>query len=83
MPERTCLGCRQVREKKELVRLVSKNGALEADLKGSLPGRGAYICKNEKCLKEAFKRKDLFTRALKTKIELPDEQGLWVKIQEN
>lgn len=81
MPRRTCLGCRSVRDKTELVRLVSRGGELEPDFKGGLPGRGSYICPNEDCLKEALKKRDSFSRALKQKVVLPEASRLWAKIQ--
>ena len=81
MPERTCLGCRKVREKTALVRLFVLNGALTADPPAYHPGRGAYVCRDEACLKEAYRKKECFARALRTKLVLPDEQELWLKIK--
>ena len=50
VPERTCLACRQVKAKKELVRLVrSPTGGLEIDTDGKKAGRGAYLCSSVKC----------------------------------
>ena len=53
---RTCLGCRQVRPKPALVRLVrSGNVAVELDLSGVAPGRGAYVCPVSACVVQAFR----------------------------
>lgn len=55
---RTCLGCRESRDKKELVRLVkSPDGLVVIDYKGTLPGKGGYVCPIESCIREAFLRK--------------------------
>lgn len=53
-PRRTCVGCRQVRAKAELLRLVRRSdGRVELD--GRSPGRGAYVCASEVCLGRALK----------------------------
>ncbi len=45
------MGCNETKEKNELFRIVkTKEGIIEIDLTGKKEGRGAYICKNEKCL---------------------------------
>ncbi len=54
------MGCNQAKEKNELLRIVkSKEGNIEIDLTGKKNGRGAYICKNEKCLDQVMKSKRL------------------------
>ena len=59
-PERTCMACNEQKEKQELLRIVkSKDGIIEVDLTGKKNGRGAYICKNEDCLKKLMKSKRL------------------------
>ena len=51
-----CLGCNEMKPKKELVRVVkSKEGEISLDLTGKKSGRGAYICKNAECLRLARK----------------------------
>ena len=66
---RTCIGCREKKEKQELFRIVaSKNEGIILDLKQKKDGRGAYICKNKGCFEKAKKRKAL-SRALKTNVE--------------
>jgi uncharacterized protein len=56
-PERTCLGCRRVRPKQTLVRLVrGLDGLVVADLRGVAPGRGAYVCPDDSCLVRALGR---------------------------
>lgn len=51
---RSCAICREKKEKNELLRIVRlPDGTVEVDPSGKKPGRGAYICKNEKCIKNA------------------------------
>lgn len=60
IPLRQCLGCMEMRPKKELIRVVkNKEGEVSLDLAGKKPGRGAYIDKNIQCLEKAFKSKRL------------------------
>ena len=59
-PLRTCMGCNNPKEKNELLRIVkSKEGEISVYLTGKKSGRGAYICKNEECLKKLQKSKRL------------------------
>jgi predicted RNA-binding protein YlxR (DUF448 family) len=61
---RQCLGCREMKPKKELLRVVrSPEGEVSIDLRGRANGRGAYLCRSEDCLKRAVKSKAL-SRAL-------------------
>ena len=71
IPQRKCLGCMQSFPKKELIRVVRlPEGEVEIDLTGKKSGRGAYICKNEACVKKAIKSKRLGTNL---EVEIPDE----------
>jgi hypothetical protein len=68
-PQRTCIGCRTVRPKRDLVRIVrTPEGAVHIDLTGKQSGRGAYVCPDGVCIEQAFKRKQL-ERALETPID--------------
>ncbi len=78
IPMRQCLGCREMRPKKELIRVVrSPEGEVSLDDKGKKPGRGAYVCGNTDCLKKAIRSKAL-ERALSVKI--PEE--LYLSLEE-
>ena len=56
VPVRMCVGCRQMHEKRELVRIVkAEDGSALIDKTGKAQGRGAYICKNPDCLAKAIK----------------------------
>ncbi len=71
IPLRQCLGCREMKPKKELIRVVrSPEGAVSLDFKGKLPGRGAYVCPDPACLAKARKSRAL-ERAFST--QLPPE----------
>ena len=64
-PQRTCLGCRQVKAQSELIRFVrSPEGELLVDLQGRLPGRGAYLCNSRECMATAVSRQQ-FNRAFR------------------
>lgn len=71
IPMRQCLGCREHKPKKELIRVVrSPEGEVSLDFKGKLPGRGAYVCPQADCLAKARKSRAL-ERAFET--ALPPE----------
>lgn len=56
IPERTCIGCNEVKPKNELLRIVKdKENNISIDLTGKKNGRGAYICADEQCLEKALK----------------------------
>ncbi len=60
IPMRQCVGCREMKPKKELVRVVkSPAGEITMDLRGKAPGRGAYVCRNLECLRRAIRSKAL------------------------
>ncbi len=60
VPMRMCVGCREMKPKKELLRVVrSPEGEVSIDLTGRKPGRGAYLCKNAECMKRAIKQRQL------------------------
>jgi len=60
IPMRQCVGCREMKPKKELIRVVrSPEGQISLDFRGKAPGRGAYVCPDPACLKRAVKSKAL------------------------
>lgn len=60
IPMRQCMGCRERRAKKELIRVVrTVEGTVSLDFSGKLNGRGAYLCPQTECLKKAIKSKAL------------------------
>ena len=60
IPQRQCMGCRERKAKRELIRVVrGTDGNVSLDFSGKAPGRGAYICPNAECLKKALRSKAL------------------------
>ena len=60
IPMRMCVGCREMKEKKSLIRVVrSPEGEVSLDPVGKKPGRGAYVCRSADCLKRAIRQKQL------------------------
>lgn len=71
-PQRTCIACRQVQGKRQLVRIVrTPEGAVQVDETGKRSGRGAYLCHRVACWEKALRGKQL-EHALKTTIA-PDD----------
>ena len=68
IPMRKCVGCNEMKEKKELIRVLkTPEDEIILDTTGRANGRGAYICNNPECLKKAIKNKGL-ERSLKSHI---------------
>lgn len=68
IPMRQCLGCREMKPKRELVRVVrSPEGVLSVDFRGKAPGRGAYVCRSVECLQKAIRSRAL-ERSLQTAV---------------
>lgn len=82
VPMRKCTGCGEMKEKRELIRVVKepdekdgegavlRSGKISLDLTGRMPGRGAYVCKDTDCFEKARKARR-FERSLSCKI--PEE----------
>ena len=67
-PQRTCMGCNEKKDKKDLIRIVkNKEGEVSIDKTGKQEGRGAYICDKIECLDKVIKSKRL-ERVLEIKI---------------
>ena len=71
IPQRQCMGCRERKAKKELIRVVrGTDGTVSLDFSGKLNGRGAYLCPDPECLKKARRAKSL-ERSLE--VPIPEE----------
>ena len=82
IPMRQCVGCREMKPKKELIRAVkSPEGNISLDFRGKAPGRGAYVCPDPACLKRAIKSKAL-ERAFETQIPQEIYDGLMQAMEE-
>ena len=78
IPMRQCLGCREMKPKKELIRVVrSPEGEISLDFRGKANGRGAYICPTSVCLKKAVK-----ARALEKAFSMQIPAGIYEKLNE-
>ena len=68
IPQRQCMGCRERKAKRELIRVVRcTDGEVRLDFGGKMNGRGAYICPDPECLKKVRKSRAL-DRSLETAI---------------
>ena len=78
IPMRQCVGCREMKPKRELIRVVrSPEGAVNLDFRGKMPGRGAYVCPDAQCLKRARKSK-----ALERAFSAPLPPEVWEALEE-
>lgn len=69
VPLRMCVGCREMKPKKELLRVVrTPEGAASLDTTGKKSGRGAYVCKDKQCMARALKQRQL-ERALEVQLD--------------
>ena len=76
IPQRTCIGCRQTKQKRELVRVVRTiGGAIEIDEGGEKAGRGAYLCPDLSCWDLGL-RKSRLGHALHCEIDREEHQQL-------
>ena len=78
IPQRQCLGCREMKNKKDLIRVVrSPEGEVSLDFRGKKPGRGAYVCPSTECLKKVRK-----SRALERAFSAPLPDEVWEALEE-
>ena len=71
IPQRQCMGCRERKAKREMIRVVrTPEGEVKLDFGGKMNGRGAYICPDPECLKKAIRSKAL-DRSLE--VTIPEE----------
>lgn len=83
IPIRQCVGCREKKPKRELIRIVkSPEGSISVDFSGKANGRGAYLCNNLECLKKAVKSRAL-ERAFETAISQEVFDRLSREIEQN
>ena len=76
IPQRQCMGCRERKAKKEMIRVVrGTDGQVSLDFSGKMNGRGAYICPDPACLKKAEKAK-----SLERSLEVPIPQEVYDRL---
>jgi len=66
-PIRKCVACGDRKNKREMLRIVKNKDKILIDPRGTLPGRGAYLCPDQLCIEKA-KKKNALNKALKTSI---------------
>lgn len=77
IPQRTCIGCKEKKDKKDLIRIVrNKEGNIKLDRTGRANGRGAYICDNIECLEKAIK-----TKALARTFEMDIDESVYNELR--
>ncbi len=74
IPQRTCVGCREVLSKRELLRIVRTPEGVQLDPTGKLEGRGAYLHDKRSCWEKALKGS--LAHALKTELTIKDKSQL-------
>ena len=75
-PQRTCVACRKVKAKQELIRLVRvSDGSVEVDTSGKKAGRGAYLCRSQGCWEVGLKDSQL-ERVLRTTLTRDNREQL-------
>ena len=77
IPQRQCMGCRERKPKKEMIRVVRcTDGTVSLDFGGKMNGRGAYICPDPECLRKVQKSK-----ALERSLEVPIPDEVYARLQ--
>ncbi len=75
IPQRTCIACRTVRPKRELVRIVrTATNQVEADATGKKAGRGAYLCRQRECWEEVLNSRGRLEHALNLEMPLDPQE---------
>ena len=78
IPQRQCMGCRERKEKRELIRVVrAPDGGVSLDFRDKTPGRGAYICPDMACLKKAIRSK-----ALERSLEVAIPEEIYARLEQ-
>ena len=77
IPQRQCMGCRERKAKKDMIRVVrGTDGNVSLDFGGKLNGRGAYICPDPNCLQKARKSK-----SLERSLEVPIPEEVYLRLE--
>ena len=80
IPQRTCVGCRSVHEKRSLIRIVRTPNGVKVDLQGKMAGRGAYLHNRRSCWQRGLD--DRLARALKITLNDEDISGLMAYLED-
>jgi len=75
-PQRTCVMCREKKDKRDLTRLTVVDGRLRIDESGKMNGRGAYLCSSPTCWELAAARPRMMDKALR--VELSNDDRIYL-----
>ena len=75
IPQRTCIVCREKKDKRDLSRLIITDTGLQVDVSGKMNGRGAYVCKSPDCWESAMSQ-SLLAKALRAEVSDDDRMYL-------
>lgn len=82
-PKRSCISCRQVFEKKDLLRIVrTPEGEVVVDPSGKMSGRGAYICSSPECISKQLSGKSRLASNLNAVITPEQTQAIRLEVEE-
>ncbi len=77
IPQRQCMGCRERKEKRQMIRVVRcTDGEIRLDFSGKLGGRGAYVCPKMECLSKVRK-----SRALERSLDTPIPEEVYDRLE--
>lgn len=83
-PQRSCVSCRTVRDKSDLLRVVvTPEGDVVYDPTGKLAGRGAYLCRNEECITQELKKAARLSKGLKKPLTEDEIKALAKSLMES
>ncbi|RME99161.1 MAG: YlxR family protein [Chloroflexi bacterium] len=80
-PQRTCIACRQTKDKRDLVRVVrTPDQHVVIDPTGKANGRGVYLCRQASCWQKGLKKERL-SHALKVAVSASDMEQIWQALE--
>ena len=83
-PQRSCVSCRTVRDKSDLLRVVmTPEGDVVYDPTGKLAGRGVYLCRNEECITQELKKAARLSKGLKKPLTEDEIKALAKSLMES
>jgi len=78
-PERTCIGCKKVLPKDDVVRIIAGPAGVIIDYREKLNGRAAYVCPKTECIKKAL-TKEVLGRSLHSNLRPPETEDFFAKL---
>ena len=78
-PERTCIGCKKVLHKEDVVRIIAAPDGLIIDYREKVNGRAAYVCPKPECINRAL-TKEVLGRSLRLKLRPPAKEDFFAML---